>query len=258
VPSLVTQGSPVPDADADRWVRTVGSRADRVVVTCRAMSARLAELGIDAAVWAPGVDVDEFTPVLRDQRLHDKWARARSRGGPLLVVGYVGDLRKREGTRRLADVARVPGVRLVVVGEGPQREWLDENIPGAKVLTGPGAHDRAVALASFDVLVHPGLEQTSCHVLREAAASGVPVVAPAACGTPDAVRHGRTGLLHDPEDPRALRRAVATLAGDGVLRASLGAQGRARSLHRTWADAVDELLAVHHPATPGGATLPAA
>lgn len=248
LPSLVVQQSPVPALEADRWSRKVAARADHVVVSCRWMSGRLAELGVpDAPVWSPGVDGRAFSPTLRDERVHLAWSRARSKGGPQVVVGYAGSLHKRHGVRRLVDVARVPGVRLVVIGDGPQRGWLKRQLPGAKFLGPLETGELTGALASLDVLVHPGERETCAHVLREAAASGVPVVAPAAGGNPDAVRTDRTGLLYDPADPRALRRAVTALAGDPDLRARLGLHARDRAIGRDWATAVDELVAVHYP-----------
>ena len=246
VPTVVTQQSAVDPVEAERWCRTVGRRADHVVTTCRSQSAWLAELGTEAPVWVPGVDTTAWAPSLRDERLHATWARKRSRSGPLVVVGFVGDLRKREGVRRLVEVAEVPGVRLVAIGDGPQRRWLAGKVPGARILSGIEPGDRAVALASLDILVHPGLEQTSCHVLREAAASAVPVVAPAAGGVPDVVRHQRTGLLYDAADPRSLRLAVASLVGDANRRARLGDRARDAVTGRTWAEAVDDLVAVHY------------
>ena len=152
----------------------------------------------------------------------------------------------------------MPGTRLVVIGDGPQRRWLADRMPDA---TFPGTltgGDLATALASLDVLVHPGEEETCCHVLREAAASGVPVVAPASGGTLDAVRHERTGLLYDPADPRGLRRAVAGMVGDPDLRSLLGRQARTRAELRSWHDAVEELVAVHYAETLRRASFPTA
>lgn len=249
IPTLVVQQSVVAAMDAERWARKVAARADRVLVTCGWMAGQLALLGTDdAEVWLPGVDHRAFAPQLRDDYLHGRWSRARSKGGPQVVVGYVGSLHKRNGVRRLADVARVPGVRLVVVGDGPQRSWLLRQVPGAKMLGPLPTGELATALASLDVLVHPGRLETDAHVLREAAASGVPVVASAAGGHLDAVDDGVTGLLAHPDEPSALRRAVARLAGDAELRAGMGEAARARATRRDWADAVDELVGVHYPA----------
>ena len=118
--------------------------------------------------------------------------------------GYVGGLRNRHDVRRLAELGSVRGTRLVVVGDGPQRRWLETRLPTARFLGPLGTGALASTLANLDVLVHPGLTETCCHALREAAASGVPVVAPAAGGATDVVRpHG------DRPAPRPARPARA-------------------------------------------------
>ncbi|MEZ0579394.1 glycosyltransferase [Nocardioides sp. MH1] len=247
VPTVVVEQSPVLDLAADYWRAKVADRADTLLVTAPWMVGRVADLGARATLWEPGVDSLAFTPTLRDPWLHGAWARAGSGDGGRVVVGYVGSLARRHGVRRLADLADVPGIRLVVIGEGPERAWLTRRLPDAR-FTGPlGTGDLTVALPTLDVLVHPGELETDCHVLREAAASGVPTVAPRAGGAADVVRHLETGLLYDPADPRDLRRAVTAVAGDRH-RGLLGQAGRERALRRSWVDAVDELVAHHYPA----------
>lgn len=243
--TVVVQHSPVPDLARELWLTRVAARADRVLVTAEHLATRLHGWGADAHVWEPGVDADAFSPGLRDAWLHDKWARSRSREGARVVVGYAGSLHKRHGVRRLVEVATLPGARLVVIGEGPQLPWLQRHAPGAR-FTGPLLHgDLAVALASLDVLVHPGDEETCCHALREAAASGVPVVAPRSGGAPRVVRDLETGLLYDPAAPRGLRRAVESVVGDRH-RALMGARGRELSARRSWRDACAELVEEHY------------
>ena len=255
-PTLLVEQSHVPQAATDPWLRRCRSHADHAVVTTRWMHAELTAAGIEAPpVWSPGVDLAAYGPQLRDERLHARWSRERSPGGPRVVIGHVGGLRRQHGVRRLVEVDRVPGTRLVVVGDGPQRRWLTDRLPDATFTGTLTGGDLSTALASLDVLVHPGEDETDCHVLREATASGVPVVAPASGGTLDAVRHERTGLLYDPADPRDLRRAVATLVADPELRARLGRHGRARAGQRSWRDAVDELVGVHYAETVRRATL---
>ena len=225
----------------------MADRADTLLVTAPWMVGRVAELGADATLWQPGVDPLAFTPTLRDPWLHDSWSRARSKDGAQVVVGYVGSLHKRNGVRRLADLTKVPGIRLVVIGTGPEREWLERRLPDAR-FTGPlQTGDLTVALPTLDVLVHPGEHETDCHALREAAASGVPVVAPRSGGAADVVRHLETGVLYDPADDRDLRRAVAAVAGDRH-RGLLGEAARELVARRTWVDAVDELVGSFYPA----------
>jgi phosphatidylinositol alpha 1,6-mannosyltransferase len=155
------------------------------------------------------------------------------------VVGYVGSLHKRHGVRRLSELAAVPGIRPVIIGDGPQRGWLESRLPDAKFTGALQTGDLTVALPTLDVLVHPGEHETCSHVLREAAASAVPVVAPRGGGAPDVVRHLETGLLYDPTDQKDFVRAVESVVADRH-RALLGRRARELST-RTWADAVAEL-----------------
>ncbi len=231
---------------ADYWRAKVADRADAVLVTSSWMVDRMAEFGVSAGLWRPGVDTDAYTPALRDQWLYDAWSRAGSADGPQVVVGYVGGLHKRHGVRRLAEVAAIPSVRLVVIGGGPQRDWLEAKAPGAKLVGPLQTGDLTIALPSLDVLVHPGEHETCCHALREAAASGVPVVAPRSGGAPDVVRHLESGLLYDPRDPRDLHRAVTAVVADRH-RSLLGRRARELAQLRTWTDAVDELVTAHYP-----------
>lgn len=246
VPSVVVQQDPVPDLVADYWRAKVADRAGRVLVTAPWMVDRVATLGVEATLWEPGVDTDAFTPALRDAWLHGSWSRARSATGPLVTVGYVGSLHRRHGVRRLAELGAVPGIRPVVIGAGPQRDWLRARLPQAKLTGALETGDLTVAMATLDVLVHPGTTETCCHALREAAASGVPVVAPRAGGARDVVRPLETGLLYDPEDPQGMVRAVAAVAADRT-RALLGARARELAA-RDWRAAVDELVERHYGA----------
>lgn len=243
--SIVVQQSPVPPITAEHWLRKVHARADQVLVTCDWMRERLGELGVDAPVWSPGVDVAAWSPELRDPRLHDAWARRKVEATPRVVVGYVGSLHKRHGVRRLAELAALPGIRLVIIGDGPQRHWLRDRLPSAKFVGAVEPGDLVTAMASLDVLVHPGAEQTCGHALREAAASGVPVVGPRAGGALDVVRPLENGLFFDPASASSFREAVARLAADRH-RSLLGARGRELALTRSWTEAVDELVDVHY------------
>jgi len=242
IATIVVEQSPVLDLAADYWRTKVAGRADQVLVTSEWMVERVRELGVEADLWTPGVDAAAFNPSLRDDWLHTSWSRAKSKDRPQTVVGYVGALHRRHGVRRLAELARLRDVRLVVIGDGPERDWLAKRLPDAKLVGALQTGDLTVALPTLDVLVHPGELETDCHVLREAAASGVPVVAARAGGATDVVRHLETGLLFQPEGKRDLERAVAAIVAD-PQRALLGAHARELAQTRTWADAVDELVA---------------
>ncbi|MER5786758.1 glycosyltransferase, partial [Streptomyces mobaraensis] len=198
----------------------------------------LADHGVPGALlWPPGVDTERFHPDRRDLELR----HALAPGGELLV-GYAGRLVPAKRLDLLAPVCALPGVRLVLAGDGPSAAALRTALPGARFLGCRRGGDLARILASLDVFVHPGRRESFCHTVQEALASGVPVVAPAVGGPADLVRHARTGLLVRPDDARALAEAVVTLQTRRRQRADYGLAARAAALTRTWAVAVDELL----------------
>lgn len=79
-------------------------------------------------------------------------------------------------------------------------------------------------------------------VYLEAGAHGLPIIAHAIGGVPEAVAHGETGLLVAPDDIAALTAAFAQLIADPALRHRLGEAGRIRAIRHTWTDAVQSLL----------------
>jgi phosphatidylinositol alpha 1,6-mannosyltransferase len=111
------------------------------------------------------------------------------------------------------------------------------------LFTGPLHGDElADAYAALDVFVHPGTTETFGQTVQEAHAAGVPVVAPAAGGPLDLVRHGVDGFLFDPRHDHSLRRSIGALVDDAALRARLGEAGRRAVVGRTWECLGDELL----------------
>ncbi|GAA3369074.1 glycosyltransferase family 1 protein [Streptomyces sannanensis] len=226
------------EAAAWRRLRAVHGAADRTLAPSTAAARDLEQQGIPRVrLWPRGVDTVRFRPALRDQALR----RELAPGGELLV-GYVGRLAPEKRVSLLAGVCGLPGVRVVVVGDGPSGPSLRAELPGAVFLGRRTGDDLARVFASLDVFAHTGPYETFCQTVQEAMASGVPVIAPAAGGPLDLVAHGRTGLLVPPGDEDALRQAVATLAADHELRAAYGRAGRAAVEGRTWAAVGDRLL----------------
>ncbi len=247
LPTLVVEQSPLPNYLPARYVEQVIARADRYLVTSAWVRDQLLDRGIRAHLWQPGVDSQAFDPSLRDEKLHAHWARTDKAAGPLLVVGYVGGLHKRNGVRRLADLAAQPGVRLVLIGAGPQLGWLQQNLPFAKFLEPMSTGDLGTAIASLDVLAHPGKKQTCGHSLRAAAASGVPALGPNRGSAAEIIRAGKTGLLFDVSNEAGFAQAVEQLT-DPALRATLGAAALDLAAQRDWPTATSELIDFHYPA----------
>jgi phosphatidylinositol alpha 1,6-mannosyltransferase len=180
-------------------------------------------------MWRRGVDTARFSPDRRD----DGW-RARVAPGGERIIGYVGRLAVEKQVEDLAALAGIPGTRLVIVGDGPQRPVLEAALPGA-VFTGfLGGGQLARAVASFDLFVHPGEFETFCQTIQEAMASGVPVVATGRGGPLDLVENSRTGWLYEPGNLPALRSRVLDLTGDDAKRRAFGEAAHAAVQDRTW------------------------
>jgi phosphatidylinositol alpha 1,6-mannosyltransferase len=141
-----------------------------------------------------------------------------------------------------APVAALPGVKLVIVGGGPEEAALRRAIPGAVFLGERHGEQLARIYASLDVFVHSGPFETFGQTLQEAGSSGVPVVAPACGGPLDLVDHGVTGYLVPPRDAAATADAVRQLAADPALRAAQGRAARTKLLGRGWPALCDELI----------------
>ncbi|MEU6842976.1 glycosyltransferase family 1 protein [Streptomyces sp. NPDC046716] len=226
------------EATAWRRIRGVHGAADRTLAPSTAARRDLEAHGVPRVrLWPRGVDAVRFRPELRDERL-----RADLAPGGELLVGYVGRLAPEKQVELLARVCGRPGVRVVIVGDGPSEASLRSVLPGARFLGRRTGDELARIYASLDVFVHTGPFETFCQTVQEAMASGVPVIAPAAGGPLDLVAHGTTGLLVPPGDAGAVHDAVARLAADPGLRAAYGAAGRAAVADRTWSAVGDQLI----------------
>jgi phosphatidylinositol alpha 1,6-mannosyltransferase len=238
---------PAGEAFAWRWLRGIHNRAARTLAPSTVTATGLLGHGIrNVWLWGRGVDAARFDPARRSARIRDQIAP-----GGQLIAGYVGRLAPEKRVELLAGITALPGVRLVIVGGGPADAALRRQMPGAVFLGERRGDELAAIYASLDVFVHSGPYETFGQTLQEAAASGLPVVAPAAGGPLDLVDDGVTGYLVPPDDPDAFTGVVARLAADPALRAAFGAAGRRKVLARTWPALTEELVG-HYAAVLGG------
>jgi glycosyltransferase involved in cell wall biosynthesis len=152
---------------------------------------------------------------------------------------------------------RVPGLRVVVAGDGPERERL------AKLVGALGLQDVVALLglrrdvpdllAAFDLCVTCSDFEGSPLAVMEYMAAGRPVVATRVGGMPDLVEDEVSGFLVPPRDPAALAEAIAAVLADPELARRMGDRGRGRqasefALDRTvrrLEDLYDSLFGAH-------------
>lgn len=224
------------------------ARVPRVVVTCHlptsASNARQDRLG---AILRRGVDVQiapgpwaqaelartgQLTPrcvVIPngiDETTLVPRADARSMLGldpDALVVGCLMRLEPEKRADLVVGLARsLPGVTVVVFGDGPERDRLTAMAQGSDVLLAGFRPDAASLVSALDVFVHPCPVDNQPLAVLEAMAGGVPVVVADQGGTVDMVDHERTGLLA-PATAQGMADAVQRLLKDKELSGALAA-----------------------------------
>ncbi len=132
--------------------------------------------------------------------------------------------------RAFHDVARRhPDVRLVIVGDGPERSAIEREIERTRMadrVTVTGfRRDIDTVLAEADVFVLTSRYEGISVALLEAMRSGLPVIGTSVGGIPETVVDGKTGLLVGPEDHEGLVEAMSALATSPELRERMGAEG---------------------------------
>lgn len=220
------------------YLARVHDLADITLAPSKISAWSLTTRGCDRVqVWPRGVDVEQFHPSRRSATLRRFLAPA---GHP--IVGFVGRLAREKQVDRLAPLAARDDVRVVIVGDGPERAALESAMPRARFLGFQHGEELAQAYASFDIFVHTGIDETFCQTVQEAMASGVPVVGPSAGGPLELIRHGVNGYFWSPETAETLTGAVLDLAASPTQRHQLGSQARLDAEQRPWSVIMDRLM----------------
>ena len=220
-------------------------RCDALVAPSESMAQVLRErrMNYDVGIWSRGVDRELFHSGRRDMA----WRRAQGIGDDEVVVGFLSRLVMEKGLDVFSDaidelVRHGVRHRVLIIGEGPARGWLENRLPGA-VFTGfMGGETLAGAVAGIDVLLFPSVTETFGNVTLEAMACGVPVVAAAATGSESLVDDRVTGRLIRPGAVHQFAEAVRGYIADPALRAVHGKAGEARSLEFSW-DRINQTVA---------------
>jgi glycosyltransferase involved in cell wall biosynthesis len=195
----------------DRSLRTLPFRAMRDAIVCRASrvvcpSSYLAELAEGWGVAAARVVVlPNPAPQVDGLAARDELRERYGFDGPTFV--YAGRLTAQKSLELGLEAAAAAGVRLVVVGDGPERDRL-EALGGADFL-GPRPRQEVLELfRAADGSLLPSSWENFPHGVVESLAAGTPVIATAVGGVSEVVADGENGLLVPAGDAAALAAAL--------------------------------------------------
>ena len=150
-----------------------------------------------------GLPPELFTVIPNGVSSTDRRACPWVRLNDVFTVGHVGSIGEVKGWRIAAEAVldlarRGRRVRMVIVGDGPEAgkaEALARTNPGVIRYLGWVSEPRDTLMADFDVLTVMSTHEGLPMCIIEAMSLGLPVIATSVGGIPEAVIHGKTGLL---------------------------------------------------------------
>ncbi len=230
------------------YLRKFHNRTACTMVPTEALKCELAAAGFRGLrVVARGVDTAGFTPAKRSEALRESWGARPD----TLVVLCVGRLAPEKNLGVLLSAVeamheelrghepRRPLLRLVLVGDGPERQRLQQRCPDAIFAGVRHGDDLAAHYASADVFLFPSTTETFGNVVPEAMASGLAVVAYDHAAAGQIIRHGDNGLLARFDDTLEFCRVARRIAGDWVLVRELATRARATASLMDWGRIVE-------------------
>ena len=219
-------------------------RCDAIFAPSDSMAQLLREqrMNYDVGIWTRGIDREIFNPGRRDLA----WRRSLGIADETPVIGFVGRLVMEKGLDVFSDTIehlerRQVSHRVLIVGEGPARDWFEKRLPQAVFVGFQKGQELGRAVASMDMLFNPSVTETFGNVTLEAMAAELPVVAAIATGSESLVTNGVTGRLIRAGAIESFAEALAHYCTDEEARRAAGRAGSAVSAHYGW-DEVNHAL----------------
>jgi len=218
------------------YLRRFHNKAQCTLVPTKSMRENLEEHGyLNLRVVPRGVDTRRFTPARRSEALRRSWGVSPEQ----TVALYVGRLAPEKNLDTIvcaytAMHAADSSVRLVLVGDGPERQALqaqNRHIIFAGMQTGDALAEH---FASGDVFLFPSTTETFGNVTVEALASGLAVIAYDYAAAAEFIRDGENGLLAEFDNARVFINHAIRLACERERVRALGKAARATAEKIDW------------------------
>lgn len=206
-----------------------------------------------------GVDSQLFHPSKRSQALREQWGLQDDE----IAVLHVGRLAPEKNLgllkssfEALSESYPQRRLKLVVVGDGPQRAALQAQLPETIFCGVQRGELLASHYASGDVFLFPSLTETFGNVVLEALASGLAVVAYDEAAAGQHIRHGHNGALAMPGDEEAFIDAARWLLEDSETLRRVRLNARQHASRQGWQSIIDQFERQLYGVCPDQADLP--
>ncbi len=221
----------------EAMLRRLYRRCDALVAPSESMAQVLRQqrMNYDVGIWSRGVDKTVFNPSKRDL----SWRQSFGIADDEPVIGFLGRLVMEKGLDVFSDTIdelkrRRIKHRVIIIGEGPAKQWFEERMEDAIFAGFQQGHDLGRAVASMDMLFNPSVTETFGNVTLEAMACGLPVVAAKATGSQSLVKDKESGRLVTPGAIRDFADVLQLYCQDEVIRKAHGAAGENRADEFSW------------------------
>lgn len=239
---------------AQKIERDVFTQADSLVCVSSAVREYVISNGAQpghAIVMGNAVDTARFNAAVPPTDF------GMPRGAP--TIGFSGSLKRWHGVDVMMEafrmiVAKAPHARLLVVGEGPERGWIEGFARGACIESSVtmagwiGHPNMPAALTAMDIALAPYPETEDFYFsplkVFEYLAAGRPMVASRIGQIAEVVKHGETGILTPPGNAEALAEAVLALLADPLRMKRLGEAAALEGTRHSWNRNASQALAM--------------
>ncbi|MVW76595.1 glycosyltransferase [Pseudomonas sp. R-22-3w-18] len=229
------------------YLRWMHNRSQLTLVPSISQQIELTRRGFERLeLLARGVDSQLFHPGKRCDRLRERWGLADDD----VAVLHVGRLAAEKNLALLVKSFAAlqqahpqQRLRLILVGDGPQRASLQQQLPEAIFCGLQRGEELAAHYASGDLFLFPSLSETFGNVVLEALASGLGVVAFDQAAAAQHIRHGHNGALALAEDEQGFIEAASWLLTDKESLRRVRLNARLHASRQGWPAIVEQFEA---------------
>ena len=226
---------------------------DKTLVSSSVTAAKLKKLGIRNILCANLLGYEAANLNFEQKNLLNRKYNVNSVKDKVKLI-FLGRLTPDKGWHfTWESLAKLPpeiwaGIAIIIAGDGTLKNKLEQELkqllPDVYLLGRVKPEDILNLLINSDIFVTNSEKETRGLTLIEAAAAGIPAIAPRAGGVIDTIKDKETGLLYESQNQQDFLDKLTLLIADAELRQSMGIKAKKLAQQWTWEETVNNLLEI--------------